>query len=385
MADEIKKEDMGLPVFKRPFSVRVREGWENFLKKEKKLRRLIDRHADSEKIGEQLEKLLSPVFEVVYAEVGFHEGKYDLILNLEGDWSRLFPLTYFKNHAPREVLGNWNILVGRQSREEKIGNYQLQTEDGMVSAEDFQIWTTWEEKQAKVSVYCEKLLPLLQEKEGAAYWIVYTMLDYALGELTEMKYICELEILRAPLGESALLLKQLLSHFMEQLSLSKEELFDAERYCRLYTAYQMKPNEEATDGLRKDVYAGSGCFFPLLNEFWRAESRMMDALHADGIAAGYFCYPLYGFQGEDRGTRILDYRDNMADEIEALAGSDSFTFIGGASGIYYGYIDFIAWDLKTVLDTAVSVFGKSGIDWVMFHSFRQDADGITLFEKRESK
>lgn len=108
---------------------------------------------------------------------------------------------------------------------------------------------------------------------------------------------------------------------------------------------------------------------------------MMDALHMDGIAAGYFCYPLYGFQGEDRGARILDYRDNMADGIEALAGSDSFTFIGGASGIYYGYIDFIAWDLKTVLDAAVSVFGKSGIDWVMFHSFRQDAEGITLFEK----
>lgn len=381
MTDENKKENISLPLFKRPFSARVREGWENFLKKEKKLRRLIDRRADSEEIGEQLEVLLSPVFEVVYAEVGFHEGKYDLILNLEGDWSRLFPLTYFKRHAPKEVLENWNILVGRQSREEKTGNYQLKTEENMFSAEDFQVWTAWEGKEAKVSVYCEKLLPLLQEKESTAYWIVYTMLDYALGELTEMKYICELEILRAPSGEPGLLLKQLLSHFMEQLSLSKEELFEAERYCQLYAAYQMKPDEEAQDGLRKDVYAGSGCFFPLLNEFWRAESRMMDALHMDGIAAGYFCYPLHGFQGEDRGAQILDYRDNMADGIEALAGSDSFTFIGGASGIYYGYIDFIAWDLKAVLDAAVSVFGKSGIDWVMFHSFRQDADGITLFEK----
>ena len=31
---------------------------------------------------------------------------------------------------------------------------------------------------------------------------------------------------------------------------------------------------------------------------------------------------------------------------------------------------------------AVSVFGESGIDWAMFHSFRQDADGITLFPSR---
>jgi len=342
---------------------------------------LIDRQADGEEIGEQLEIILAPVFDVVYAEVGFHEGKYDLILNLEGDWSRLFPLAYFKRQAPEEVYRYWNILVGRQAREEEIGNYRLKTEEGMVAAEDFQVWAAWEGKEAKVSVYCEKLLPLLQEKEDAAYWIVYTMLDYALGELAEMKYIRRLEILKSPAGEPALLLKQLLPHFMERLSLSREELFDAERYCQLYTGYQMEPDQEAQEGLRRDVYAGSGCFISLLNEFWRGEARMMETLYRDGIAAGYFYYPLYGFQGEDRGARILDFRDDMADKIEALAGADSFMFIGGASGIYYGYLDFIAWDLKAVLDAAVSVFGQSGIGWAMFHSFRQDADGILLFEK----
>ena len=209
------------------------------------------------------------------------------------------------------------------------------------------------------------------------------MLDYAMGELTEMKYIAELKLLSAPKEEKALALSELLPHFMEKLSLSREELFDAERYCQLYTGYQTRPDEKAEDGLRRDVYAGSCSFLPLLNEFWRGESRMMDTFHRDGIAAGYFCYPLYGFRGEDRGARILDYRDEMADKIEKTAGADSFTFIGGATGICYGYLDFIAWDLKAVLDAAVSVFGESGIDWVMFHSFRQDAKGITLFEKND--
>ena len=169
---------------------------------------------------------------------------------------------------------------------------------------------------------------------------------------------------------------------MEHLSLSREELSDAERYCRLYAGYQMKPDEEAQDGLRRDVYAGSSCFLPLLNEFWGGESRMMDAMHHDGIAAGYFCYPLYGFQGDSRSTEILDFRDDMADGIEEAAGPDSFLFTGGASGVYYGYLDFIAWDLKAVLDAAVSVFGRTGIDWVMFHSFRLDAEGIMLFRKK---
>lgn len=381
MADNNNQENRSLPLFELPFRERVREGWKNFLKDEAELRRLIDERAGGEEIGEQLEILLCPVFTEVYAEVGLHEGKYDLILNLEGDWSRLFPLVYFKRRAPKEVLKNWNILVGRQARDEKSGSFQLRIEEDLVSEEDFQVWTVWTGKEAEVSVFCEKLLPLLPERESNAYWIVYTMLDYAMGELTEMKYISELKLLQAPKEQNALPLSELLPHFMEQLSLTREELFDAERYCQMYTGYQMKPDEEAEDGLRRDVYVGSCGFLPLLNEFWRGESRMMDTFHRDGIAAGYFCYPLYGFQGEDRSAQILDFRDEMADKIEETAGADSFSFIGGASGICCGYLDFIAWDLKAVLDAAVSVFGESGIDWVMFHSFRQDADGITLFEK----
>ena len=94
MAKENNQENKSLPLFDVPFSRRVEEGWKNFWKEAGELRRLIDQRADGEEIGEQLEILLCPVFTEVYAEVGFHEGKYDLILNLEGDWSRLFPLVY---------------------------------------------------------------------------------------------------------------------------------------------------------------------------------------------------------------------------------------------------------------------------------------------------
>lgn len=377
-----KKEqaDRNLPLFQRPFRTRVRECWEHFAKNEARLRQLIDQKADSELITEQLDALLTPAFEIVYAEVGFNGEKHELILNLEGDWTRLFALTYFQKQAPESVLLHWDILVGRQSRWDKLDNYQLRIADNAVCAKDIQVWTKWENQKAKVSLYCEDLVPLLPERESEACWLAYVMLDYAVGELAEMKYIDALEILRAPYAEPSFTLAQLMPHFMEQLSLSREALFDAERYCELYCGYQMKPDEEAHDGLRGDVFAGAGCFVPLLNEFLSGENRILDTFHADGITAGYFCFPLYGFQGDDRGAQILDFRDDTAEMIEKTAGSDSFTSIGGASGIYYGYLDFIAWDLKVVLDAAVSVFEQSGIDWVMFHTFRQDADGITLFE-----
>lgn len=380
--ENIKQTDVSLPLFERPFRVRVLECWDNFLKGEATLRQLIDQKADSEKIAEQLDDLLTPAFETVYAEVGFNGKKYELILNLEGDWSRLFLLTYFQKQAPKEALEHWDILVGRQSRDEKLENYQLRISDKTINAEDIQVWITWEKQNAEVSIYCDQLVPLLEDQKGEAYWFAYVMLDYAVGELAEMQYIRELKILSIPHEKPPLTLAQLLPHFMEQLSLNREDLFDASRYCELYAAYQMKPDEEATDGLRRDVFAGSSCFIPLLNDFWRGESHIMDTFHKDGIVAGYFCFPLYCFEGDDRGAQILDFRDNAADMIENTAGLDSFTYIGGASGIYYGYLDFIAWDLKAVLDAAVSVFEQSGIDWVMFHSFRQDTDGIPLFEKK---
>ena len=165
MGNENNREDKSLPLFEIPFSRRVEEGWRHFLEEEAELRRLIDGKREGDEIGEQLEILLCPIFTEVYAEVGFHEGKYDLILNLEGDWSRLFPLVYFKKQAPKEVLEHWNILVGRQARDEESGDFQLRIEEDMVSAGDFQVWTDWQEKEAKVSVYCEKLLPLLPERE----------------------------------------------------------------------------------------------------------------------------------------------------------------------------------------------------------------------------
>lgn len=385
--EEEKQSDMSLPVFQRPFRVRVREGWDKFLRGEEKLRELIDQKAGSEMIAEYFADLLAPAFENVFAEVGFNGEKYELILNLEGAWWSLFSMTYFQRHAPEEVLRHWNILVGRQAREskseERSGTYGVQISGNAVSANEFQVWTVWEDKEAKVSLYCEKLLPLLPEKENEAYQIAYIMLDYAIGELAEMKYICELHILDAPYKEPALSMTQLLPHFMEKLSLSMEELFDAERYCEMYYGYHMRPNEEAHDGLRRDVIAGSGCFMSLLNEFWHGETYSMDAYHKDGIVAGYFCFPLYGFEGDDKSTQILDFRDDSAEMIEKTAGLDSFTYIGGATGIYYGYLDFIAWDLKAVLDAAAAVFERSGLDWVMFHSFRQEAEGIMLFKRNK--
>ena len=58
-------------------------------------------------------------------------------------------------------------------------------------------------------------------------------------------------------------------------------------------------------------------------------------------------------------------------------------WLGGASGINCGYLDFIAWDLKAVLDAAVAVFETSPVAWAAFQTFRTNVGGILLKSDEE--
>ena len=59
------------------------------------------------------------------------------------------------------------------------------------------------------------------------------------------------------------------------------------------------------------------------------------------------------------------------------------TFLGGATGLYHGYLDFIAWDLPAVLDAAQAFFEESGLPYAHFHAFRRDVGGVSLLDERE--
>ena len=380
-----------------PFKNRVQACWALFAEKESELRDLIDQKQDSDIITDKLNEMLSPAFSLVYAEVGFNKEsqKYDLILNLEGDWSRLFSLTYFKKQAPKEVLEKWNIFVGRQAEEKNVEKTALNMGGNRIDAADIDLWVDWEDGAASVFVYCEKLVPLLEKDKAQAYNIIYILLDHALGELPEMKYIKNLELLTAPREkaktslisklfkkseiETPLKLGTLQQNFIENLGLSREELLNEERYADMYSGYRQDPDPEAVDALRKDVIAGLTCFVPVLNDFWCGESDIADTFRNDGIAVGYLAYPLNGFDGENKSAAILDFRDMITTKLEKTPGDDSFKFIGGATGVNFGYIDFIAWDLRAVLDNAVTIFKETNVKFVLYHSFDRNDDTITLY------
>ena len=370
------KQGISLPQFWECFRERTENWWETFAEMEAELRQMMDDDKDHTRGAElvaQMEETLNLAFDEISFEMGFNGEKYELILTPEGDKVKLFELVYFQKHAPKEVLEHWNILVGRQP----LQNIGLRTENGWdISGDDVQIWLEEQgENSFAISAYCEKLLPMLREEEGRAWWMLTTLTDQVLGEIPHMRYIDSFDVLEEPKAEPSFLLSQLPDKLREQgLELST----DPEAYLESYLGYKMEPKQDPDADWRLDVMAGSTCCVPLINGYLNADNDFMDDLHADGTVAGFFCYPLDTLREEEGSQKIFDFRDKLEEVFTTDEGSEVLTLTGGATGLYCGYVDFIAWDIQEALNMAKEFFEGTDIPWAIFHTFRREAGSVPL-------
>ena len=370
------KKGISLPQFWECFRERTENWWETFAEMEAELRQMMNEdkdHTHGAELVAQMEETLNLVFDEISFEMGFNGEKYELILTPEGDKVKLFELVYFQKHAPKEVLEHWNIPVGRQP----IRSIGLRTEDGWdISGEDVQIWLEEQgENSFAISAYCEKLLPMLRDEEGRAWWMLTTLTDQVLGEIPHMRYIDSFDVLEEPKTEPSFLLSQLPDALKERgLELST----DPEAYLESYLGYKMEPKQDPDADWRLDVMVGSTNCVPLINGYLNADNDFMDALHADGAVAGFFCYPLDTLREEEGSQKIFDFRDKLEEVFTAGDGPEVLTLTGGATGLYCGYVDFIAWDIREALNMAKEFFKGTDIPWAIFHTFRREAGSVPL-------
>lgn len=375
---------LALPCFSENFRERTEDWWETFAGMEAELRRMIDEdkdHTRSEEIVAQIENVLKLVFDDISFEIGFNGEKHELILTPEGDKVKLFELVYFRRHAPASVLEHWNIQVGRQPNP----NTGLRSGDWEIDGGDVQVWVEQlkgdKMEQLKgdsvgLTVYCKKLLPLLQKKENRAKWMLYTLTDNVLGEINAMQYIDYFDVVKECREEPSIRLDELpkvLTDMGLDLTITPEAYLE-----NSYAGYKMTPNQDPEADWRLDIMIGSTCCLPLINGYLKNENDYMDALHANGVTAGFLCYPLDGFAGEDRSDKIFDFRDRLEAALNENAGTEALTLTGGATGLFCGYLDFIAWDLDSVLHAAKAFFADEEIPWASFHVFRRDAATVQL-------
>ena len=371
------QKQIALPRFAMCFRERTELWWETFAEREAELRRMMDEDKDRTRGAElvaQMEGVLNLVFDEISFEMGFNGQKHELILTPEGDKVKLFELVYFRKHAPEAVLEHWNILVGRQPNP-RTG---LRTDDGWdISGEDVQVWLEKRgESSFALSAYCEKLLPLLREEEGRAWWMLTTLADQVLGEIPHMRYVDSFDVLETPREEPSIPMSQLPGKLKE---LGLELSTDPQAYLEeTYIGYEMKPNEDPDADWRLDAIAGSTCCAPLVNGYLSADNGCVDDLHADGAVAGFLCYPLDTLREEEGSRKIFDFRDRLEEALAAADGPEALTLIGGATGLFCGYVDFIAWDIRAALNRAKEFFDGTDLPWACFHTFRREAGTVTL-------
>ena len=371
------KKGISLPQFSECFRERTESTWKDFARQEAQLRRMMDEdkdHTRGQELVDRVEGILNQAFDEISFEMGVGGEKYELILTPEGDKVKLFELVYFQKHAPKEVLEHWNILVGRQP----IRNIGFRTDDGWdISGEDVQIWLEQQGKNSfAISAYCEKLLPMLEEEEGRVWWMLTTLTDQVLGEIPHMRYIGSFDVLEAPRAEPSIPMSQLPDKLKEKgANLST----DPEAYLNSYLGYKMEPNKDPDADWRLDVMAGSTNCVPLINGYLDADNDFMDALHADGAVAGFFCYPLDTLREEEGTDKIFDFRDKL-EEVPSPPGTARrcspspaeppafsaamWTSSPGTSGLS--------------LQKAKEFFEGTDIPWASFHTFRREAGTVNL-------
>ena len=370
-----------LPRFEKNFRERTWESWAAFTQIEGTLRQLMDTdktHQRGEELIEKCGNALKTALRDTSFELGFNGEKYELILSPEGLRSRLFPLVYFQQQAPESVLEHWNIWVGRQPCE----GFELRAGDIKVRAEDVQMWAEeTEDHQVSLVLCCEKLTPILKEETDKVWWALSMLVDQTIGEVSAIAFVAGFDVYAQPKDEPSMPLSQL-PELLQSMGFSLWR--DGSDYLEnSYLAYELEPVKDPEADWRLDVYTGS-CRLPvLINDYLGARSDVVDEYHRDGIAAGFLCYPLAGFTGEERSKHILDFRDALQEAILNQAGAEAVTFLGGATGLYHGYLDFIAWDLPAVLTAAQAFFEGSGLPYAHFHTFRRDVGGVPLLDEKE--
>ena len=374
------RERITLPLFARPFRTRAAEAWRAFEEAEADLRALMD---DAKEQGEEMIARCGDILHIAFDDVSFEMGrsgeKYELILSLEGERRRLFPLVCFARQAPASVLEYWNIRVGRTAS----AGFALRAKSDSVEAKDVTVYFERAgDSEVTLTLYCEKLLPLLHRDENRVWWMLSLLLDQTLGEIAAMRLLHDLDIIDAPKEGASVTLAELPKALEEEgLSLAN----NAEEYLdNAYIAYEREPNTESKISWRDDIYTGMIRLPSMISTYLSGDPKLVDDYHAGGIVAGFIAYPLTDDLRGDS-VKILDFRDDLITAITKAAGADAFCLLGGATGTDCCYLDFLAWDAQAVLDAAKAHLEQSDLPWAVFHSFRRDAQPVTLFDRTEEE
>ena len=370
-----------MPVYERSYRARVLMACLSFADQEREIRRLLDnldKEGYADRVLQKLSDIFLPVLPTKRIAAIPHILHYELVFSPDGGDYALHQLLFLKQQFKKIIKRHWNITLGtKASRDISYKRDGIELIGG-----DVKLWVTKEDDTLfNVSAYCPKLLQTRSENYALASWYLDNFIDIAIGEIANMRYIYDLDILDKPKSGKFIYLYELESTLRSKgcdLDISAEQYL-----ASTFKLYNGKPDNNPYKIWREDICAGT-TFVPELPECYvTGHNRLLDELHKQGICAGFIAFSLYNFIGSDRAEKILAFSEKFKEYLTKDGLGDVVKVVGTAVGLGYGYVDVMIWDLRPFLDAVYDFFNESDIEHVIFHSFRYKVGTVTIKQTQD--
>lgn len=344
------------------FKERVGKFWDAFVKNESEVRKMMDDKVDRDTLIGFVDEILSIAFHKAFFELGVNEqGKHELILTPEGDRSRLFQLEYWLKQAPAVLLDKWNFYSSKPAKAK--GDFSISMFDTTLAADNVTLYYKVDEKHQKVNlqVECSQLMKLDENKK---YSLFFIYLDQLIGEAYTMEYIGSIDFVSSAKGMTKIAAQDLRT-LMDD-TIAAQNWFRIENICERCAGYEMVPSKAKDWQLREDIYIAYSSCFPVLNAFYNKSSDLFGSFYADGVVFGFLFYENINVPKD----RMAPFRTEIEDQVLKLAKAEGVAdSIGGATGFYFSYMDFIVYDIDAFLVIAREVLDKYKFKEAGFSNF----------------
>ena len=342
------EQGINVPIITCSFLDRVKLTWDEFKQRRSHIEDLINTNEHDLAIA-LLEECFHVLFEDIHFELGIKDKVYEIIFPTECDLATTLQLKTFIAHVPSKLKKHWSFIIGRPYDANLIidnGAAKLTSQDFMVYSCDFG------NNRYDLKIIAPKLKKLTSTDEQAQKLAFYFIAS-TLGEVNYLNHIDGLELLNKEANikdlsgyDQGCTLDSFILKLKEQgLKLNNDVKLLPDSCLKEYQHATPYGNEMCS---RFDIDHGMSSLLGLHVEFLREESSLYNSFYHNGAIPVFICFELTN----PPKSSSLHITDSQLEKMVATIRNKTAavaSIVGYASGLNYGYIDCIAWDVQKFL------------------------------------
>ncbi len=342
------KQGINVPIITCSFLDRVKLTWEEFKQRRSHIEDLINTNEHDLAIA-LLEECFHVLFEDINFELGIKDKAYEIIFPTECDLATTLQLKTFIAHVPSKLKKHWSFIIGRPDDTNLIidnGAAKLTSQDFMVYSFDIG------NNRYDLKIIAPKLKQLTSTDEQAQKLAFYFIAS-TLGEVNYLNHIAGLELLNKEANikdlsdyDQGCTLDNFILKLKEQgLKLNNDVKLLPDSCLKEYQHATPYGNEMCS---RFDIDHGMSSLLGLHIEFLNEESSLYNSFYHNGAIPVFICFELTNSPK----SSSLHITDSQLEKMVATIRNKTAavaSIVGYASGLNYGYIDCIAWDVQKFL------------------------------------